>query len=54
MASCFLGFLSKCQVGASEPFHQVHSEALKRNIFKETRMILAYKHSPFNTGVACA
>lgn len=38
--TAFLGFLYKCQVGASEAFHHVHNEALKLNISEETRMFL--------------
>lgn len=37
---CFLGFLYKCQVGASEPFPWVHNEALRLDISEETRMFL--------------
>lgn len=31
MASLLFGLLNKCQAGASEPFHQVHNEALRQH-----------------------
>lgn len=52
MASLLLGFLYKCQAGASEPFTKCTMKLSNLNIFEKTRMFLPYKQGPFSTVVA--